>query len=134
MKVINSYTLVAAVSFVVACKSVPPSVREYAAALPARADGQYAVLDTPIKKQLILMDALLPCAIDVADKKKLEESPACKCSKASSADWTADCQAWLGSHAPVVNRPDAAPGAGAGPSAGSAAGSAATSTTNPSSN
>jgi hypothetical protein len=132
VKVINSYTLVAAVSFVFACKSVPPSVREYAAALPARADGQYAVLDAPIKKQLILMDALLPCAIDVADKKKVDESPACKCSKASSADWTADCKAWLGSHAPVASRPDAAPGAGS--SAGSAAGSGATSTTNPSSN
>lgn len=132
MKVINVYTLVAAVSFVVACKSVPPSVREYAAALPGRADGQYAVLDAPIKKQLILMDALLPCAIDVADKKKVEESPACKCSKASSADWTTDCKAWLGSHALVASPPDAAPGAGSG--AGSAAGSAATSTTTPSSN
>jgi hypothetical protein len=134
VKVINSYTLVTAVSFVVACKSVPSSVREYAAALPGRADGQYAVLDTPIKKQLILMDALLPCAIDVADKKKVEESPACKCSKASSADWTADCKAWLGSHALVASPPDAAPGAGSGAGSAAAAGSAATSTTTPSSN
>jgi hypothetical protein len=122
----NVYTLVAAVSFVCACKSIPPSVREYAAALPGRADGQYAVLDTPIKKQLILMDALLPCAIDVADKKKAEESPACRCSKASSADWTADCKAWLGGHAPVASHPDAAPTAGAG--------SAATSNPSPGSN
>ena len=132
MKVINIYALVATVSLVCACSSIPPSVREYAAALPGRADGQYAVLDAPIKKQLVLMDALLPCAIDVADKKKVEESPACKCSKASSADWTADCKAWLGSHAPVASPSDAAPGAGS--SAGSAAGSGATSTTNPNSN
>jgi hypothetical protein len=132
VKVINIYALVATVSLVGACSSIPPSVREYAAALPGRADGQYAVLDAPIKKQLVLMDALLPCAIDVADKKKVEESPACKCSKASSADWTADCKAWLGSHAPVASPSDAAPGAGS--SAGSAAGSGATSTTNPNSN
>jgi hypothetical protein len=136
VKVINIYALVATVSLVGACSSIPPSVREYAAALPGRADGQYAVLDAPIKKQLVLMDALLPCAIDVADKKKVEESPACKCSKASSADWTADCKAWLGSHAPVASPSDAAPGAGssAGSSAGSAAGSGATSTTNSNSN
>jgi hypothetical protein len=144
VKVINIYTLVAAVSSVLACSSIPQSVREYAAALPARADGQYAVLDAPIKKQLILMDALLPCAIDVADKMKLDESPACKCSKASSADWTADCKAWLGGHAPVASGPDAAPapapapapaaGSSAGSAAGSSAGSAATSNPSPGSN
>ena len=99
VKVINLYTLVVAASLGSACSSVPPSVREYAKSLPGRADGQYAVLDVAIKKQLILMDALLPCAIDVADKKKADESPACRCSKASSADWTSDCKAWLGSHA-----------------------------------
>ena len=70
MKVANTYTIVAAVSFILGCSSIPNSVREYADALPARADGQYAVLDTAIKKQLVLMDALLPCAIDVADKKQ----------------------------------------------------------------
>lgn len=114
MNVINPYAISAVISFVFACSSVPPSVREYAASLPGRADGQYAVLDAPIKKQLILMDALLPCAIDVADKKKVDESPACKCSKASSADWAADCKAWLGSHAPVVSAPAAGPGAAPG--------------------
>jgi hypothetical protein len=134
VKAVHIYTLVVAVSFVFACSSIPPSVREYAAALPGRADGQYAVLDAPIKKQLILMDALLPCAIDVADKKKVDESPACKCSKASSTDWTADCKAWLGSHAPVANRPDAAPGEGPGSSAGSSAGSGATPNTDAGSN
>ncbi len=88
--------------FLLACSSIPISVREYAAALPGRADGQYAVLDVATKKQLILMDALLPCAIDVAGKKKAEYSLTCQCSKSSSADWAADCKAWLGSHAPVT--------------------------------
>jgi hypothetical protein len=132
VKVINVYTLVAAVSFVFACSSIPPSVREYAESLPGRADGQYAVLDVPIKKQLILMDALLPCAIDVADKKKIDESPACRCSKASSADWTADCKAWLGSHAPVASDP--APGPAPAPSADSAVGPAAAPDTDAGSN
>jgi hypothetical protein len=125
VKDIDIYMLVAAVSVVFACSNIPPSVREYATSLPARADGQYAVLDAPIKKQLILMDALLPCAIDVADKKKADESPACRCSKASSSDWTADCKAWLGSHVPVDSRPAPAPAPDTGPAAGSAAESAA---------
>jgi hypothetical protein len=125
VKVINICAPVVAVSLVFACSNIPASIREYAAALPARADGQYAVLDTPIKKQLILMDALLPCAIDVADKKKIAESPACRCSKTSSADWTADCKAWLGSHVPAASRPDAEAAPAADPGAGSAAGSAA---------
>ena len=104
MKVINRYTLIAFVSAVSACsgapRGTPRSVREYAASLPARADGQYAPLDATVKKQLILMDALLQCAIDVADNKSADDSPACRCSKSSSADWTADCKAWLGSHVP----------------------------------
>ena len=105
--VINRYILIALVSAVSACSGTPMSVREYAASLPARADGQYAPLDTAIKKQLVLMDALLPCAIDVADKKPADESPACRCSKSSSADWTTDCKAWLGSHVPGADQPRA---------------------------
>lgn len=107
MKVINRYTLIAMISAAVACSGTPMSVREYAASLPARADGQYAPLDVLIKKQLILMDALLPCALDVADKKSADESPACRCSKSSSADWTGDCRAWLGSHVPGADGPRA---------------------------
>lgn len=105
MKVINRYTLIALVCAASACSGVPMSVREYAASLPGRADGQYGPLDGVIKKQLVLMDALLPCAIDVADKKSADESPACRCSKSSSADWTADCKAWLGSHVPGTDGP-----------------------------
>ena len=105
MNIINRYTLIAFVGAVSACSGTPMSVREYAASLPARADGQYAPLDAPIKKQLVLMDALLPCAIDVADKKSADESPACRCSKSTSADWTADCKAWLGNHVPGVDGP-----------------------------
>ena len=107
MKVINRYTLIAFVSAAAACSGVPMSVREYAASLPGRADGQYAPLDAVIKKQLVVMDALLPCAIDVADKKPADESPACRCSKSSSADWTTDCKAWLGSHVPGADQPRA---------------------------
>lgn len=105
VKAINRYVLIAFVGAVSACSGVPMSVREYAASLPGRADGQYAPLDAAIKKQLIVMDALLPCAIDVADKKSAEESPACRCSKSSSADWTADCKAWLGNHVPGAEEP-----------------------------
>jgi hypothetical protein len=105
VKVINRYTVIAFVSAVAACSGVPMSVREYAASLPGRADGQYAPLDAVIKKQLVVMDALLPCAIDVADKKSADESPACRCSKSSSADWTADCKPWLGSHVPGADGP-----------------------------
>jgi len=123
VKVANTYTLVATVSFMLGCSSIPNSVREYAAALPARADGQYAVLDTVIKKQLVLMDALLPCAIDVADKKAEKDSPACKCSKSISSDWAVDCKPWLGSHVPVVTGSSVGPGTGPNTGANTGAGS-----------
>jgi hypothetical protein len=87
----------------VACGAIPKPIRIYSAALPGRADGQYAVLDDSIKKQLVLMDAALQCEIDQADKKKEEDSAACKCTKSSSADWTADCKGWLGAHTPVAS-------------------------------
>ena len=114
VKVINRYTLIAFVSAVSACSGIPVSMREYAASLPGRADGQYAPLDAVIKKQLVVMDALLPCAIDVADKKSADESPACRCSKSSSADWTADCKPWLGSHVPGADGPRTGSNAPAG--------------------
>ena len=117
------YTMAAAASCLLACSGTPLSVREYAAALPARADGQYAVLDAPIKKQLILMDALLPCAIDVADKKRAEDSAACQCSKSTSADWTTDCKAWLGNHVPGAEGPKPDPATGSSTDAGTGAGS-----------
>jgi hypothetical protein len=113
VKVINRYTLIAVLAALAACSGTPMSVREYAASLPGRADGQYAPLDAVIKKQLILMDALLPCAIDVADKKPADESPACRCSKSSSADWAADCKSWLGSHVPGADQPRAGSNAAA---------------------
>lgn len=82
-----------------ACGSIPLSVRTYAAGLPARADGQYALLDEPLRKQLVLNDAGLQCAIDAADDKN-ENSVACKCASSQSDDWLADCTPWLGTHAP----------------------------------
>jgi hypothetical protein len=102
------------------CAKVPKSVREYAAALPGRADGQYATLDDVIRKQLVTMDALLQCKIDVEDKKSESDSAACKCAKSSSADWTSDCRGWLGSHTPSGG---SGSGSGTGSNTGSGSGS-----------
>ena len=88
-------------SLATAC-GVPTSIKLYAADLPSRADGQYALLDESVKKQLVLKDSELQCAID-GDA----ASAACKCST-SAGDWLADCKAWLGSHTPTAAEPPAA--------------------------
>src|SRR4051794_14195670 len=63
---------------VTGCCHVPDSVRLYAADLPARADGQYALIeDDATKKSLVVKDAMLACKIDVDDGKTEEQSPAC---------------------------------------------------------
>ena len=80
---------------------IPPSIRELSAQLPARADGQYAVLDEGLRKQLVMKDSLLGCRIDLEDKKAESDSPACRCSKSASADWKHDCKDWLGTHTPA---------------------------------
>lgn len=95
----NSHVCVFLAVFIGACGHVPLSIKTYAAELPARADGQYAVLDDTLKKQLVFKDAALQCAID-ADDGKEQGSAACKCTKSSSEDWVADCKGWLGEHAP----------------------------------
>lgn len=86
--------------------AIPPAVKAYAADLPARADGQYALLDEPIRKQLVLKDALLQCEIDVTEGSTEAASAACGCAKSSSPDWVSDCKSWLGAHAPA---PEASP-------------------------
>jgi len=87
------------------CTKVPESVKLYAADLPARADGQYALIDDDaVKKSLILKDALLKCKID-EEQSSGETSPACQCAKSSSTDWTSDCRAWLGDHTPKPTPP-----------------------------
>ena len=84
------------------CCHIPDSVKLYAADLPARADGQYALIDDDAtKKSLVLKDAMLACKIDVDEGKTEEQSPACQCAKSASPDWIADCKAWLGAHTPV---------------------------------
>src|SRR5882672_8087120 len=91
-----------------ACCHVPESVKLYAADLPARADGQYAMIDDDaMKKSLVTKDAMLACKIDVDEGKTEEESQACQCAKSSSPDWIADCKGWLGAHTPAA--PSAAP-------------------------
>jgi hypothetical protein len=80
--------------------SIPTSIRQYATELPARADGQYAVLDEPLRKQLVMKDSELQCRIDLADGKTEADSGACRCAKSASADWTQDCKGWLGPHTP----------------------------------
>ena len=93
--------------------SIPPAVKAYAAELPARADGQYALLDEPIRKQLVMKDALLQCEIDVAEGSTEAASGACGCAKSSSSDWASDCKGWLGAHTPAADpstpEPPAAP-------------------------
>ncbi|MBX3190087.1 MAG: hypothetical protein KF819_23880 [Labilithrix sp.] len=82
------------------CGGIPPSVRQFATELPARADGQYALIpDDAVRKQLVMKDSALQCRIDQADGKTEVESGACKCMK-SIADWKADCKDWLGAHTP----------------------------------
>jgi hypothetical protein len=82
------------------CYRIPKSVRTFAADLPTRADGQYAVLEDPLKKQLVTKDALLQCRIDLEDGTTAADSAACRCSTSASEDWVGDCRAWLGAHAP----------------------------------
>lgn len=98
-----------AVPLVACCgqKQVPQSVRDYAAELPARANGQYALLDEAVMKQLVLKDSTLQCAIDVNDGTAEEASNACKCSKSASDKWTDDCKEWLGDHVPAPPAPAA---------------------------
>ena len=79
---------------------VPQSIRELSAQLPARADGQDALLEDGLRKQLVMKDSLLGCRIDLEDKKTESDSPACRCSKSASADWKEDCKGWLGTHTP----------------------------------
>jgi len=102
---------------VAACSGVPQSVRIYAAELPARADGQYALVsDDTVKKGLVTKDSELQCKIDLEDKKDESQSAACACAK-SSGDWRTDCKGWLGSHTPAADAPPApapAPPAGNG--------------------
>jgi hypothetical protein len=87
------------------CYAIPESVKLCAADLPARADGQYAMIDDDsVKKSLVTKDAMLQCRID-EDKKSGETSPACQCAKSSSPDWTVDCKAWLGEHTPKRSEP-----------------------------
>jgi len=95
-----SYRVIAAAIVTIACRTIPPSIQTYASALPGRADGQYALLDDPIKKQLVTLDAMLQCDVDVFNKKHEANSAACKCAKSSSSDWIADCRGWLGAHTP----------------------------------
>ena len=93
--------------------SIPESVRRFASELPARADGQYAVLDDLLRKQLVMKDAMLQYKIDLDDGKAEPDSAACNCAESASADWLGDCKPWLGSHvpiaAPVIESPAAAP-------------------------
>lgn len=109
-------TLALAIAVVGCCK-VPESVKLYAADLPARADGQYALIDDDsIKKSLVVKDAMLQCKIDVEGGSD-ETSPACKCAKSSSPDWTVDCKAWLGDHTPKREQAAPAPATTAPPAA-----------------
>lgn len=84
----------------VGCGGVQPSIREFAAELPARADGQYAPLDLMIRKQLIMKDALLQCKIDLEDGRSEQQSASCRCAESASDDWLSDCRTWLGPHTP----------------------------------
>jgi hypothetical protein len=105
--------LVAAAVLLAGCYRIPGSIRAYAAELPARADGQYAVLDEPLQKQLVMKDALLQCRIDREDGESEADSMACRCATSASLSWLDDCGGWLGEHtprpAPAVDAP-AAPG------------------------
>jgi hypothetical protein len=104
---------VAAAVLLAGCYRIPGSIRAYAAELPARADGQYAVLDEPLQKQLVMKDALLQCRIDREDGKSEAESMACRCATSASASWLDDCGGWLGEHTPrpvPTGAPSAAPG------------------------
>lgn len=88
-----------------ACAGIPQSVRLYASNLPARADGQYALLsDADVKKQLVLNDSLLQCKIDTADGIDEAKSTACQCAE-STGDWLTDCKPWLGAHTPAAPPP-----------------------------
>lgn len=81
--------------------SGPASIKAWAADLPARADGQYALIgDDAVKKSLVTKDAFLQCKIDVSEETAEADSPACLCAKSHSSDWISDCRKWLGTHTP----------------------------------
>jgi len=85
--------------------TMPESVKSYAGDLPARADGQYAPLPDPVKKQLVLKDGMLQCDIDMHAGMAEKDSAACQCAKSTSTNWTDDCKAWLGAHTPTAPAP-----------------------------
>ena len=95
------------------CAGLPPSIRQFAAELPARADGQYALLDPLIRKQLVMKDALLQCRIDLEDGLTEQQAASCRCAESASADWLADCHGWLGAHTPTADPPEPADNADA---------------------
>jgi hypothetical protein len=112
----GSVRLLLCAGLVSGCCNIPESVKLYAADLPARADGQYALIDDDAtKKSLVTKDAMLACKIDVDEGKTEEQSPACQCAKSATLDWIADCKAWLGAHMPAAPAP--APTAAPAPSA-----------------
>jgi hypothetical protein len=78
------------------CSSIPPSVRTFAHELKMRGNGQYAVVDEPIRKELVMKDAGLGCKIDVEDGVAEKDSAACRCAYSASPDWAADCAEWMG--------------------------------------
>ena len=98
-------TLIIMPLLVAGCSSVPASVKLYAAELPLRADGQYALLsDDSVKKQLVMKDSELKCKIDIEEGTAEDKSAACQCTK-SVGDWLVDCKAWLGAHTPAAPAP-----------------------------
>jgi len=104
-----AHGLLATLLLVAGCGSIPASVKMYAAALPARADTQYAfVSDDAVKKQLVLKDSELQCKIDIEEGQTEEKSAACQCTK-SNGDWLVDCKAWLGEHTPKPSTPPSTP-------------------------
>lgn len=100
-KTIRTSTLLLLSSILLAgCYRVPASIKLYAADLPHRADGQYALIDDDsVKKSLVVKDAMLKCKID-EEESSGEGSAACQCAKSASPDWTVDCKPWLGEHTP----------------------------------
>lgn len=84
--------------------AVPESIRVYAADLPARADGEYALVsDEGMRARLVRKDARLQCYIDVEEHVPERGSAACRCAN-SAGNSLVECTAWLGAHTPSDGR------------------------------
>jgi hypothetical protein len=88
--------------FLVGCGASPTykaSVKKYATGVAERHAVCYDRVQTePLRRELVINDASLACAVDrqAGDSTNDQPTPACRCADASSTTWVDRCAAFLG--------------------------------------